>query len=492
MERFFGRTGQTTDDNSSTKPKEARVNAPNITWSHTWSFDESRDALSESFFANIPNEILLRIFQLFSVRDLCSISSVCRLFKMIADQDEIWKLKYDTSTKIYSKSCKQIYMDWMYEKSLRNIELRSIHRQYRTACIRCAQPSYPVRPSKEQKFESIAGFTKHLNSSADMTIELLVNIDTTARELIQLLEKASKFQEQWQQAPILKQMITRYYRFMRLKASHPTNILLIPTMDIEIVWQTHLLRPEMYQADCLRLFRRIIDHSLLITDIQKMLKDQAFQDTCQLYEKTYGEHYCTLSPDNDQQESASDMNRRSKPNYTYWDKTQCKFSTKSAKDYENPFSFTESDIILDMNWLDSCKQFMRNALEKISGEAYDLDECFDIDLGEGAMKRLKKSYERFLYMAAKYPLENSNGFVPPTYAIDIIWHSHMQEPLNYRADCIRLVGYVVNHAPWPMIEDNIMKKTSDRSDDMWKKEFQSDIETDHLYNTIDHDADWMD
>ncbi|CAF1155818.1 unnamed protein product [Adineta steineri] len=145
-----------------------------------------------------------------------------------------------------------------------------------------------------------------------------------------------------------------------------------------------------------------------------------------------------------------------------------------------------------MSWLDSCKQFMRNALDNTPGEAYDPDECFDIDLGEGAMKRLKKSYERFLYMAAKYPLEKSNGFVPPTYAIDIIWHSHMQEPLNYRADCIRFVGYVVNHAPWPMIEDDIMKKTSDRSDDIWKNEFQADIETDHLYNTIKHYVNWQD
>ncbi|CAF1569213.1 unnamed protein product [Rotaria sordida] len=88
-----------------------------------------------------------------------------------------------------------------------------------------------------------------------MTIELSVNIEDTARELIKLLEKASKFQEQWQQSSILKQMIIIYYRFMRLKASHPTNLLLVPTLDIEIAWQTHLLRPEIYQADCIRLFR---------------------------------------------------------------------------------------------------------------------------------------------------------------------------------------------------------------------------------------------
>ncbi|CAF4241372.1 unnamed protein product, partial [Rotaria sordida] len=105
------------------------------------------------------------------------------------------------------------------------------------------------------------------------TIELSVNIEDTARELIELLEKASKFQEQWQQSSILKQIIIRYYRFMQLKASHPANLLLVPTLDIEIVWQTHLLRPEIYQAN----------------DIEDFLKEQAFRDTCQFYEQRFGE-----------------------------------------------------------------------------------------------------------------------------------------------------------------------------------------------------------
>jgi hypothetical protein len=63
---------------------------------------------------------------------------------------------------------------------------------------------------------------------------------------------------------------------MQLKASHLSNILLVPTLDIEIVWQTHLLRPEMYQKDCFRLFGRIIDHSLLIPNIEYVLKNKHF------------------------------------------------------------------------------------------------------------------------------------------------------------------------------------------------------------------------
>ena len=44
----------------------------------------------------------------------------------------------------------------------------------------------------------------------------------------------------------------------------------------------------------------------------------------------------------------------------------------------------------------------------------------EIDLGPTALERLKKSYQRFLYMAAKYPLKDGNDFIPPTYAVSIL------------------------------------------------------------------------
>jgi hypothetical protein len=62
---------------------------------------------------------------------------------------------------------------------------------------------------------------------------------------------------------------------------------------------------------------------------------------------------------------------------------------------------------------------MCDALQKVPIEnSYGRARSTKIDLGSGAMKRLKKSYERFLYMAAKYPLKDGNGFVPPTYAVN--------------------------------------------------------------------------
>jgi len=179
----------------------------------------------------------------------------------------------------------------------------------------------------------------------------------------------------------------------------------------------------MYQADCLRLFRRVIDHSLLLTDVEQFIKDEAFLDTCRLYEQRFGEQYCSLTPTDEKKEVTSysrcsnfDSNGSADPNYSYWDKTYFEFSLEPPKDYENPFSFIETDIIVDSNWLDMCKQFMCDALERAPVQNYR-GRLTKIDLGQGAMIRLKKSYERFLYMATKYPLKNGDGFVPPTYAV---------------------------------------------------------------------------
>ena len=201
------------------------------------------------------------------------------------------------------------------------------------------------------------------------TIELSVDIDKTARELISLLGKASKFQHQWRQSSSIKQIITRYYRFMQLKASFP-NILLVPTLDIEMIWQTHLLRPEMYREDCMRLFHRIIDHSLLTSEVEQIVKEEAFVDTCKLYEERFGEEYCPL-PESDERVPPKYEHRGSGrlrclvPDYLYWDKTYFTFPVKSSANHDdNTFSFTEADVILDGNWLDLCKKnYERNEVE---------------------------------------------------------------------------------------------------------------------------------
>jgi hypothetical protein len=257
---------------------------------------------------------------------------------------------------------------------------------------------------------------------------LSVDLDKTIFELLSLLEKVSEFQVYWYQQPtIIKQMIFRYYRFMKLKALSPFNILLVPTLDIEIIWQTHLLRPEMYRTDCLRLFGKIIDHSLLTDNIGQFLKEQAFIDTCQLYEEHFSEQYCSLPTDRENQKRNPKYEKTSSnkgyrcliPNYSYWDETYFEFGTEISNDYANPFSFNESDIITDSNWLITYRTFMFEMQWKISNGNDRLLSKDNNNLDASTIKLLKKSYERFLFIAAKYPPTDRHNFIHQTYAVCI-------------------------------------------------------------------------
>ncbi|CAF3681715.1 unnamed protein product [Rotaria sp. Silwood1] len=394
---------------------EIRAFSPKITWKHLWTLNETQNALLNSPFINMPTEMILKIFGLLSVPDLENVSLVCRHFKMIVDQDTIWKTRCNSKT-----------------------------------------------------------------------IQLSVNIDKTAHVLILLLEKTSKLQQKWRKSLILQQMIRRYYRFMQLKVLYPKK-LLIPTIDIEIVWQTHLLRPLIYQNDCRRLFHQIIDHSLLLNHTQQSFKEEAFLDTLHLYEKHFHEPYCSLPLyKNDKMSSPKYMRAHFDtfqcliPNYSFWDETYFQFSSYPLNDYENPFSFTEADIILDGNWINSCKTFMNIICSKMYINFWSFNPLKPIDLKSSAMKRLKKSYERFLYITAKYSLIKQYDLIHPTYAIDIIWHCHMQEPLKYANDCHRLAGCLIDHHPWPSIDESHIKQSCQNLNQYWKKEFQNDISIDHF------------
>jgi hypothetical protein len=61
---------------------------------------------------------------------------------------------------------------------------------------------------------------------------------------------------------------------------------------------------------------------------------------------------------------------------------------------------------------------MREMMSKTIEDYYEGSDR--IDLGQSALERLKKSYERFLYMATKYPPSNGYAFVHPTYAVMMI------------------------------------------------------------------------
>jgi hypothetical protein len=100
----------------------------------------------------------------------------------------------------------------------------------------------------------------------------------------------------------------QYERFMKLKAAHP-EAMLIPTLDIQVVWVSHMLRPSVYRDDCIKLFGtrvacddigrkkltgigRVIPHHPYRDEVHTKFAKVALKDTMALWKKTYGVPYC--------------------------------------------------------------------------------------------------------------------------------------------------------------------------------------------------------
>jgi hypothetical protein len=54
-------------------------------------------------------------------------------------------------------------------------------------------------------------------------------------------------------------------------------------------------------------------------------------------------------------------------------------------------------------------------------------------------------YLQFLSICKYNMAQKSKGLSVPTKCQDVIWHSHMQDPANYKEDMIKYVGKLLNH-----------------------------------------------
>lgn len=57
------------------------------------------------------------------------------------------------------------------------------------------------------------------------------------------------------------------------------------------------------------------------------------------------------------------------------------------------------------------------------------------------LETIHQRYKQFLYAKGKTP----DVFLEPSYDIDLFWHAHQLNPLVYKEDMMRIVGYFLNH-----------------------------------------------
>jgi len=169
--------------------------------------------------------------------------------------------------------------------------------------------------------DSVGGFKVHPKSSLGLTVHFSSELKENARALLSLSNKIStKLCEDAKRAYIpyvrkpdakelkslskdlgssskwtvsyLKQAVQRYKMFLNLLNKTGESTVLIPTLEIEALWVTHLLRPGRYRSDCLRAFGACLDHRIRATSNENALDfGIALERTKELWLKTYGFPY---------------------------------------------------------------------------------------------------------------------------------------------------------------------------------------------------------
>lgn len=99
----------------------------------------------------------------------------------------------------------------------------------------------------------------------------------------------------WLHSPALNstmnRLLLKYQRFFSLMGQNPRK-LAVPTLDVDLGWHTHQLRPQSYYTHSIKVTGKFVDHD---DKIEEAKLSEAFAWTSKVYQKQFGEPYseCT-------------------------------------------------------------------------------------------------------------------------------------------------------------------------------------------------------
>lgn len=168
----------------------------------------------------------------------------------------------------------------------RSEALQPWHREYhRTANAwysKIAQSSYRLHPSV---------------APAPVTLNALQHID--AERLAIVMEAQGKFHRRILalgprvfEAKFIAGAVQRYTQFLDLAASS-SGAVLVPTLDIDLVWHAHMCSPEDYRDDCMHILGHVLTHD---AKIPEETLAAALKDTEERWRSRFSTEYQRRSP----------------------------------------------------------------------------------------------------------------------------------------------------------------------------------------------------
>jgi hypothetical protein len=405
---------------------------------------------------NLPQDTLEVILDYLSPKNILQFRLVSKRFDNVVQDLEIWKkfLELESnSAPIQKKSWLEVYIlckkrkiecDQIISEKMKNLSPPPPLPSCGLAYI--PENNQIIEMPKKHSFSPIGGFQSHPMDSdfVSITFKVLPKLEMTS-ETIKTLEY--NFKDMNLSEDFFESAIMRYDCFMKLKAKYP-DMLLIPTIDIEMVWCSHLIRPSMYHKDCKKLYGKIIDHHLVSTSSEFHLLGDAIQQTSDLWFENYKSDYGASF--DVEQKYEYDYHSKSEKRFLFTDLSEKKSELMDYKNWENPLSISVSELKKDRFWFPN----------------------FLLEQQKPNSTTLVKDYEKFMYLVATNK-PDSNEMYHPSYKIDLMWHSHMLHPLDYIEDCKNVVGFFVDHLPWPEEIDTI---GFEKIKTIWKKEYGKEME----------------
>jgi hypothetical protein len=316
-------------------------------------------------------------------------------------------------------------------------------------------PDCPARvlPIVKNPYEPIFGFKTHPNSSSKNVIEFSEHLKSSDR-----LEDFEDFYSKFPSFNInrIQTALLRYKCFLYLHKIYPDSIF-IPTLDVELVWRSHCIRPIKYKKDCEAITKgNMISHPVLASVSLLEIRTEALETTVSLWKKHFNADYITGFTINSEENMQDRLDRMT------WIDERLEWDSKfevDEKTVDIQISISPDDVLTDCQWFNLVRNEIRvNTLYH----------------GLKLYSSLMKSYERYLFA---YLVTPSNQLANPSLLIDLVWHAHMIDPEGYRQDMIRIVGHVIDHDPSIAQDDSRVAKTSK----IWQELFGARYEEEHEF-----------
>ena len=192
--------------------------------------------------------------------------------------------------------------------------------------------------------------------------------------------------------PVLKNAIRRYEVFwlpLAVKQGMDSRLLAAP-LDIAWVWYLHMLLPQEYEKDYMKIVSQVVDHA----PMNRYQRQQGLQHARYLWEKAYPSEQFEVS-----------LNETRPFPTPYLSKIGC--DIEKASHCQSKFYYQVS-----LPHFDDTK-FLASAIER---------------------------YEHHLQLKTQHP----DVPLVPCIDVELIWHAHLQHPLNYKQETMESFGAILN------------------------------------------------